>query len=131
MLKPDVLVVETDSGAFALLERKLGDWFHLVWARSHEAALTAIERFRFDAVVTRADSDESLQLISALCERHGETPLVAVSPWEVQGDRACELGAREWVSAPVNHARLARVLDDVVVRQRSPAIPLRFADAMA
>lgn len=117
-MKPDVLVVESDLSAFAVTDRRLHDRFHLVWASGWDAALTALTRRDFDAVVVRADDEPSLAFISKVSVEFPKVPVVAVAPWEVQGDRACVCGAKEWVSAPINYPRLGAVLDFVSVEAR-------------
>lgn len=117
-MKPDVLVVESDLTAFAVTDRRLHDRFHLVWAPGWDAALTALTRRDFDAVVVRADDEPGLAFISKVAVEFPNVPVVAVAPWEVQGDRACVCGAKEWVSAPINYPRLGAVLDFVSVEAR-------------
>lgn len=123
-MKPDVLVVESDISAFAVADRRLRDRFHLVWAPSYEAAHTAMARFAFDAVLTRADDDPSFAFISRASTEHPAVPVIAIAQWEVQGDRASTCGAKDWISAPVNFHRLAAILDFVVVdaRRDSPRL---------
>ncbi|MDP3236853.1 MAG: hypothetical protein Q8S33_32545 [Myxococcales bacterium] len=117
-MKPDVLVVESDLSAFAVTDRRLHDRFHLVWAPGWDAAFTALTRHVFDAVVVRADGEPGLAFISKVAAEFPNVPVVAVAPWEVQGDRACVCGAKEWVSAPINYPRLGAVLDFVSVEAR-------------
>ncbi len=123
-MKPDVLVVESDISAFAIADRRLRDRFHLVWAPSYEAAHSAMGRFGFDAVLTRADDDPSFAFIARASSEHPAVPVIAIAQWEVQGDRAAACGAKDWVSAPVNFHRLAAVLDFAVVsgRRESPKL---------
>lgn len=110
-MKPDVLVVESDIAAFAIADRRLRDRFHLVWAPTIQSALTALGRFAFDAMLARADEDGCFDFIGRVATEHPELPIIAISPWEVQGDQACACGAKEWVSSPVNFPRLTAVLD--------------------
>jgi DNA-binding response OmpR family regulator len=117
-MKVDVLVVEPDLNAFEATDRRLRDRFHLVWASSCNAALTMLSTAAFDAVLVRADDGPSLAFISRLTAEFPTIPIVAIAPWEVQGDRACECGAKEWVSTPINAGRLATVLDLVSVEAR-------------
>lgn len=123
-MKPDVLVVESDISAFAIADRRLRDRFHLVWAPSYEAAHSAMARFAFDAVLTRADDDASFAFISRATAEHPAVAVIAIAQWEVQGDRADACGAKDWVSTPVNFHRLAAVLDFAVVsgRRDSPKL---------
>ncbi|MER2564547.1 MAG: hypothetical protein ABTQ32_27715 [Myxococcaceae bacterium] len=123
-MKPDVLVVESDISAFAIAERRLRDRFHLVWAPSYEAAHSALNRLPFDAVLARADDDASFAFIAQATAEHPGVPVIAIAHWEVQGDRASDCGAKDWVSAPVNFHRLAAVLDFAVVsgRRESPKL---------
>ncbi len=117
-MKPDVLVIEADLTAFALADRRLREHFHLTWAPGLEAAESALSRLHFDAAIVRADDDTQLSFIARLAKEWPDVPIVAIAPWEVQGDRAVELGAREWISSPINFARLAAVIDFVVVDER-------------
>jgi DNA-binding response OmpR family regulator len=117
-MKPDVLVVEPDLNAFAVTDRRLRDRFQLVWAPTWDAAHTALSRFTFDAVLVRADDEAGLAFISKVTSQLPTVPIVAIAPWEVQGDRACVCGAKEWISAPINYPRLAAVLDFVSVEAR-------------
>ncbi|MBE2251003.1 MAG: hypothetical protein IAE78_15805 [Myxococcus sp.] len=117
-MKPDVLVVEPDLVAFALAEKRLHDGFHLVWAQSYEVARAALEARPFDAVLVRAEDEPGLAFISRVTVEHPGLALVAIAPWEVQGDRARACGAREWVSAPVNYPRLAALLDFLSIESR-------------
>lgn len=122
-MKPDVLIVESDIAAFAIAERRLRDRFHLIWAPTFDAARIAFSRFAFEAMVTRADDDGCFEFIAQMVASHPDVPIVAISPWEVQGDRACACGATEWVSSPINYPRLGAVLDQLVEREpaRLPA----------
>jgi DNA-binding response OmpR family regulator len=106
-MKPDVLVIEPDITLFAIADRRLHERFNLLWAPTPEAAMTALRKFGFDAVLVRA---EEIALIARLRKEHPTLPLIAVAPWEVQGDRAVENGAHDWVSSPINFPRLAAVL---------------------
>lgn len=117
-MKPDVLVIESELTAFALADRRLRDQFHLTWAPSLGAAESMLSRLHFDVVLARADDDAHVGFIARLVHEWPDVPIVAIAPWEVQGDRAVECGAREWVSAPINFPRLAAVLDFVVVDRR-------------
>lgn len=116
-MKPDVLVIEPDLTAFAIADRRLREHCHLTWAPGAEAAASALGRLHFDAAVVRAEDEGQLALISRLAVEWPDLPIVAIAPWEVQGDRAVACGAREWISAPINFARLAAVIDFVVVEQ--------------
>jgi DNA-binding response OmpR family regulator len=106
-MKPDVLVIEPDITLFAIADRRLHERFNLLWAPTPEAAMTALRKLGFDAVLVRA---EEIALIARLRKEHPTLPLIAVAPWEVQGDRAVENGAHDWVSSPINFPRLAAVL---------------------
>jgi DNA-binding response OmpR family regulator len=117
-MKPDVLVIEPDITLFAIADRRLHERFNLLWAPTPEAAMTALRKFGFDAVLVRA---EELSLIARLHDEHPRLPLIAVAPWEVQGDRAVESGAHEWVSSPINFPRLAAVLDFAIVEAHREA----------
>ncbi|MBL8921229.1 MAG: hypothetical protein JNJ54_20365 [Myxococcaceae bacterium] len=130
-MKPDVLMVESDVAAFAIADRRLRDRFHLVWAPTFEAARTALGRFAFDAMLTRADDDSCFGFITQVSMAHPELPVIAVAPWEVQGDRACACGAKEWVSSPVNYTRLRAVLDHSIERERPVPMSARLAVAPA
>ncbi|MCU0697744.1 MAG: hypothetical protein MUC96_14560 [Myxococcaceae bacterium] len=107
-MKPDVLVVEPDISVFAVSDRRLHERYNLLWAPTPEAATAALRKFSFDAVLIRA---EALALINRIREEHLGLPVIAIAPWEVQGDRAVSCGATEWISAPINFSRLAAVLD--------------------
>lgn len=118
-MKPEVLVVESDIAAFAIADRRLRDRYHLIWAPTFEAARTAFGRFAFDAMVTRADDDGCFEFIEKMSTLHPALPIIAISPWGVQGDRACDCGAKEWVSSPINYPRLAAVLDHAIKRDEA------------
>jgi DNA-binding response OmpR family regulator len=131
-MKPEVLVVESDLTAFAVTDRRLHDRFRLVWASTWDAALMALGRRSFDAVLVRADAEPGLAFISRVKAEFSTVPVVAIAPWEVQGDRACVCGAKEWVSAPINYPRLAAVLDFVSVEaRRDRGGALRAVEALA
>lgn len=116
-MKPDVLVVEPDISVFAVSDRRLHERFSLLWGPTPEAATAALRKFGFDAVLIRA---EALELITRIRAEHPGLPIIAIAPWEVQGDRAVSCGATEWISAPINFPRLAAVLDfSIVEAQRS------------
>lgn len=114
-MKPDVLMIDPDITSFAIADRRLRDHFSLLWAPTIEAAMSALRKFELDAALVRADDLEAIRRLHEECP---DLPLVAVAPWESQGDEACSAGASEWVSAPINFARLAAVLDFVVVRSK-------------
>lgn len=114
-MKPDILVIEPDLTAFALADRRLHEQCHLTWAPGLEAAESALRRLHFDVAIIRADDDSQLASIARLAAEWPNLPLVAIAPWEVQGDRAVASGAREWISSPINFARLAAVIDFVIV----------------
>jgi DNA-binding response OmpR family regulator len=128
-MKPDVLVVEPDITLFAIADRRLHERFNLLWGPTPEAATAALRKFGFDAVLIRA---EELELISRIRAEHPELPIIAIAPWEVQGDRAVSAGATEWLSSPINFPRLAAVLDfTIVAAQRSGSGSGRLAAAPA
>ena len=114
-MKPDILFVEPDISLFAIADRRLHERFNLLWGPTPEAAVSAMRKFGFDAVLVRA---EELELIHRLHREHPDVPIIAIAPWEVQGDRAVGCGAKEWVSAPINFPRLAAVLDFAIAEAR-------------
>lgn len=120
-MKPGVLVVEPHLDSFAVLHRRLIDRFDPVWAVTFEEALRSLRsgNVSIDAVLVRADSLAGLEFIAQATKRHPHTPVVAIAPWEVQGDRACGHGAKEWVSSPINFPHLLALLDVVLVSARS------------
>lgn len=120
-MKTGVLVVEPHLDSFAVLHRRLIDRFDPVWAVTFEEALRSLRagNVTIDAVLVRADSLSGLEFIAQATKRHPHTPVVAIAPWEVQGDRACARGAKEWVSSPINFPHLLALLDVVSVAARS------------
>jgi DNA-binding response OmpR family regulator len=111
---PSVLIIQPSVEAFALSERRLKTSARLVWAQSFEAGLSLLDGHHFDAVLVRADDEASLEFIARVTHQHPATPVVAIALWEVQGDRACALGAAQWLSAPVQPPRLSAVLDAII-----------------
>jgi len=127
-MKPGVLVVEPHLDSFAVLHRRLVDRFEPIWAVTFEEALRSLRApsVGIDVVLVRADSLSGLEFISHATDRHPRTPVVAIAPWEVQGDRACARGAKEWLSSPINFPRLLAVLDVVAAEARSQREPGLF-----